>query len=249
MDINWKASTCTNIRRPKGVSRYWGDIHQGYAEGQYRIGEPIRWFNAISSLEAILGAATLILSWYLACHLDTGSFHFLWALVFSPLLREETALMTFPTRLVSATTGKIVIGVVDGVAHKIMIFTVAVVEVLYEIDSSIREIYTAVVSIFWACSLISCLLVHVTPFYRQVSPSLKMKCVDPVKTEQFIWNSLVTDPGATNGLRCGGKALYSGLALAPCDRVSDAGDAWAGEVGHTENAVTTIDMGKIVCVG
>ncbi len=249
LDINWMAATCTNVKRPKGVQRYRDNYYQGTEEGCYRIGEPIRWFNALSSIEALLGSSTLLLAWYFSAKLNTGSLHFLWALVFAPLLHEETALLTLPTRLASALTWKIVIGVVEKTAHTAMVLSVALVEVLHNIDSPRRQTYTAVVSIFWACSLLTSLLVYITPFYRDVSQILKQDSIDPVRTDIKFWNSLVTDPGATNGLRCGGKNLYSGLALAPPDRVSDAGDMWAGRVGHTECSVGTVRMGKIVCVG
>lgn len=249
LDVNWKAVTCTNVKRPKGVKRYRDNYYQGTEEGCYRIGEPIRWFKAVSSIEALLGASSLLVSWYLTTKLNTGTFHFLWALVFAPLLHEETALLTLPTRLASAMSWKIVIGVVEKTAHTAMVLSVALVEVLYNIDSPRRQIYTAVVSVFWACSLLTTLLVYITPFYRDVSQILKEESIDPVRTDIKLWNSLVTDPGATNGLRCGGKDLYSGLALAPPDRVSDAGDMWAGSVGHTECSVGTVRMGRIVCVG
>ena len=88
-------------------------------------------FKAVSSVEAIHGASSLLFSWYLSFRLNSGTFQFfLWAHVFALLLHEETALFTLPTRLASAMTWKIVIGVAEKTAHSAMLVSVALVEVL-----------------------------------------------------------------------------------------------------------------------
>ena len=252
VDINWENLTMSNMKSMIGKELLSQQLQQSRHRKVLRLGHPIQWYNSQSSIQAVIGGVCLILSYIYALKLDTGAFHFLWALVFSNLLKEEVAVWTFPRRFIGVVRNDVAVGTVELITHTLMITTVGLVEALYNLKVHGKERYTEIVSLFWSAVLFTTLLSHISPFFvnvRNVLSKRPEEIVQLARTDLQLCNDLVLDAGAKLGLRCGGEHLVSGVAIVNEEVASDVGDKWKESLGHTEMQAGTTRLGSTVCVG
>lgn len=251
VDVSWETSNVINIRRDSNkVRRFRCDYVRGKRAGFTRMGDPVDWYKSADHIQAMVGACTLLIAAYLAVRFSSGAFHFLWALVFSNMLHEEAALVTLPMRLwmVLAHDKKWIVATRDPYSHPFMVLTVGLVEVLYSLGQGVSAAYALTISIFWCVSLLTTPALFCIPFYREVEPYLHDTPGD-MAGDDTLWNTLLLDPGAVSGFRCGGTGLYSGVALAGPRAVIDSGDKWKMELGHVHEDQVTVRLGQVVSVG
>ena len=254
VDINWENLTIVNMESIKGIEFFFQQFQQSRHRKVLRLGHPIQWYNSQSSIQAVIGGVCLILSYIYALKLDTGAFHFLWALVFSNLLKEEVAVWTLPGRFIGVVRNDVAVGTVEVATHSLMITTIGLVEALYELEVHWKERYIEIVSLFWSAVLFTTLLSHISPFFvnvRYVLSKRSEEIVQLARTDVQLWNDLVLDAGANLGLRCGGEHLVSGVAIVNENIASlyDVGDKWKESLGHTKMQAGATSLGSTVCVG
>lgn len=204
-------------------------------------------YSRRQAMVAILGVvvASVLSTW-----LDTGAFHFLLALVFSPYLPEETDMFWALGWTGNARLLEWSVRVEETIGwHSLFTVTMGVVEVVYELgvdshkvlDFPVQNIYISVVGLFWiAILLLGTARVHrLTNYSRRHNLYRKTRVCNLGQVQQALGDDYI--PLRKAGLvcvRCGDGMEEKVWWLSAADPRDAKRGPSAPCVGHSEGAVS-----------